>query len=520
MRKLLFLLAVTLLAGKGYPAEEALFRFVHITDQHFVDSGRIATDEWQKRSKRGTRDFQKGPANINKFVDWCNEKNVDFVVMTGDVLENMNYKESFPEFLTLSERLEMPYFVVPGNHDFRMEKLLDPKRGGVDFYFTAGGLVFAGIQTFNDMYTGMFHFVQKGSLERVSSLFAGNKGNPAIILAHSSIYGGDKVPVWAIPANAQQAREVFEKSGNVFAVLAGHIHIYTESVKNGITYITGPGFTEKPLYPFILWTVFPDRIEGIFFAVENDSVREINKGSVNIYPNRKVEGPPEPVVIEIPKHLQPSMGKIKPGDLQARTLPSSDGILKKIMGKDWSYFPGTEPVIWEGETVILPKGSAGWKYLKKSPKEKTEPDAGGKKWYEEGFVCENWEEGSLPASGKYRRNKTSKSDVKTVLSGEGYNYYWRLIFNLPEGMSKQRPQKAMLRIATDKCAVVYLNGTVIDEEREFHWADYWNRYVVFNASLLKEKDNTLAVKLMNPYTSSHSYLDVEMAVLLNTGEEK
>lgn len=507
--------AVILSAGMAFPAEEALFRFVHMTDLHFVDSGRLATKEWQEKSEKGTRDFQKGPSDIKNLVSWCNGQNVNFVVMTGDILENINYKESMPEFSSLFEGLKAPYFIIPGNHDFGLEKFIETKRGGVDFYFTAGGLVFAGIQTHNDMFTGMVHLLKKDSLEKLVSLLTENKERPTVVLTHSSVYGSNEVPDWALPSNAKQAREVFEKPGNVFAVLAGHIHIYTESFKNGITYITGPGLVEKPFYPFILWTVFPDKIEGRFFAVGDDSVSEIHKVFVNSYPNRAVpvKGAAEPVLIKIPERLRAGIGKIKPGDLQAKPIPSAEGLLEKVFGENWSYYPGGEPVAWENETIVLPKNSSGWKYLKKSGKEKMDADVNGKKWYEEGFVSENWEEGRLPASYKYRRNKTARVEVKTELPDTGSDYYWRLTFDMPPGLSEKPVQKAMLRVASDKFAVVYLNGKIIDEDTLGHWADYWNRYVVFESSMLKEKDNVLAVKLANPYVSSHSYLDVEIAVL-------
>ena len=74
------------------------FRFVQVTDLHY------------KNDKTSEENFDKIINNINK------TKNVEFVVFTGDNTNHSN-KEDYIKFLSQANTLNVPYYVVVGNHD-------------------------------------------------------------------------------------------------------------------------------------------------------------------------------------------------------------------------------------------------------------------------------------------------------------------------------------------------------------------------------------------------------------------
>lgn len=465
-----------------------IFRFVDITDIHFLDSETVNLPEWKERSKNSNLKYTQIPQRLKEFCSWVNKNNIGFVVITGDVLENIVYvKKSLPEFMEIMKNLKVPYFIVPGNHDFHLEKYLPEKLGGVDFYFLYGGMIFIGIPTSNIMCTAQGDLVLKQSLEKIAALTEKNKNNPIVIMCHHPLYPGKKVNPDFVPVNAKQVREVLEKSGNIFLVLQGHLHKFTDDTENGIRYITAPGFIVGPSFSFIVWNVYKDRLEGKIMMFSDQSIKEKKS-----------------ITVKIPPEYREKIRTPRNGEPVAKPMPEAKGKLTEWFGKKWSYYPGGTPVIWKNEKVILKRGSSGWKFV--VAKEDISADSEGKKWFEESYNTDDkWENVKLPVFyGKYRNIAKEGTELK-----RNNSYYFRLVFYLK---NPEKNKKAMLRVASDKCTEVYLNGKIIDKDKLFHWAEYWNRYVIFNSSLLKDGKNTLAVKLTNFPSCTTGFLDVEIAI--------
>ncbi|MCM8768903.1 MAG: metallophosphoesterase [Candidatus Omnitrophica bacterium] len=474
-----------------FSAEKPLFRFVHLSDIHFVDSIHLQQSPWKDISAKSTRKFDRMPEVLTRFVDWTNKESINLVLITGDILENPGQaKEAWPEIFSLLVRLKSPFFVVPGNHDFGIEQVMPIQYGGTGFWFSFNGFVFAGFQTYTHRWSGMVELAERKSLEGLASLSLTYLDTPIILLTHAPLYPGKIIPDWAPPANAAQIRQVIERCGNVILSLSGHIHVFTYGVEKGVSYVTAPGLVETPDFSFLLWSVYQNRLEGTIIS------------SVNFQP---VTGY-DKVTVAIPNRFQPGVKENK-GKPEARTWPESKGELTKWFGQDWSEYPGSSVISWEKEEVLLPRHSPGWVFWE----QETEPtaEAAGKKWFEPEYQPNNWNEGKLPAVFGYRRNQAAKAPVGTKLQSATPSY-WRKTFVLVEIPSDRR---VMLRVASDKSACVYLNGKLVDEERLSHWANYWNRYVILPATVLKPGENTIAIKLNNT-KSSHGYLDVEISAEL------
>jgi len=73
-----------------------LFRFAQITDTHLVDDASAAI------LRAGIRSLNEDP--------------VDFVLFSGDMMD-LGSEEQYEVFLSCLHALEMPYNVLPGNHD-------------------------------------------------------------------------------------------------------------------------------------------------------------------------------------------------------------------------------------------------------------------------------------------------------------------------------------------------------------------------------------------------------------------
>jgi 3',5'-cyclic AMP phosphodiesterase CpdA len=84
------------------------FRFAHITDLHLFQKGR---GEWHNYEL-----FEHAVTLTNAAVDSINAAMPAFVVVTGD-LTHFGSPESFDVARAALDRLKMPYFVTPGNHD-------------------------------------------------------------------------------------------------------------------------------------------------------------------------------------------------------------------------------------------------------------------------------------------------------------------------------------------------------------------------------------------------------------------
>ncbi len=76
-----------------------VIKFVQVTDSHF-----IAKNEYR------TEVLQETVNSINK------EKDISFVVFTGDNLDSPK-EEYLPDFVKIINKLNVPYYIVIGNHD-------------------------------------------------------------------------------------------------------------------------------------------------------------------------------------------------------------------------------------------------------------------------------------------------------------------------------------------------------------------------------------------------------------------
>ena len=98
MIKNIILTVVALLFLQSIVLADAI-KFVQVADSHFKNK-----DEYREQVLTNT------VKSINK------EKNISFVVFTGDNIDSP-HAEYLPEFVKIINKLNVPYYIVIGNHD-------------------------------------------------------------------------------------------------------------------------------------------------------------------------------------------------------------------------------------------------------------------------------------------------------------------------------------------------------------------------------------------------------------------
>lgn len=495
---LFFLIAVSWLT-RAMAGEVPLFRFVQASDLHYVATSRLATAEWVERSA-GQRKFVRVPHLLDQLAAWAQAESIDLAILTGDLFETpAEAAPAWPELSAALDRLGCPWFAVLGNHDYGVERALPPdavRHGLLDFAFSFGGIRFAGITTTATLFSGPVDVVPEATLEGLAADREAHPEQPLVILAHTPLYPGAATPSWGLPANAGSVRDVLERAGPVVLTLQGHLHAFTRDRHRGIAYVTAPALVQEP-HQFVLWSVYPDRLEGRLVSLAGRTA---------------VADAAEPSVVMLDARLRGTLRRPKrPYSVVAQPLPVSQGVLAKWFGAGWSYFPGTTPVHLERESIVIPRQSTGWKQFRVETRNATPPmDASGRAWYESDYDDSGWRNAILPVGYGPRRNLAAPVAPVTEVKPNRGVFLRRRLPGVP-AVAERRVQ-GLLRVASDKSAKVYLNGILLDEDPASHFADYWNRSVVFDRRLLNGGTNILSVHVRNDLPSSHQFFDLELAV--------
>ncbi|MBI2901562.1 MAG: metallophosphoesterase [Planctomycetes bacterium] len=248
----LLLAAAPARAQEEKPREAAPpYRFVHITDIHFEDSGRL---DWGVRNAKG----------FGEFVAFMNETmKPDLVVLTGDLVQDITQERPFKDlpptehvsqlrkFKEALAKLRAPCAVVGGNHDWtEFEEIFGHRNTRHD-----GPVAFVGL--------GLKHTNRPlgwGVFEDADWLKKQLDGESIVFLHHPLDF-----PTFQNPG---AVRKILEDSGKVKLVLQGHLHGFRDNPQKGIHYVTGPMFGTKG-NGFLVGEIHKDRIEIVRWGRED-----------------------------------------------------------------------------------------------------------------------------------------------------------------------------------------------------------------------------------------------------------
>ena len=231
-------------------AFSAVIKFVQVTDCHFK-----AKDEYRAQV------LQNAVKNINK------EKDIEFVVFTGDNLDSP-HEEYLPEFMKIINKLNVPYYIVIGNHDvFRNNGLskahyLEIVRDYNFFYkykkpnyvFKKDGFVFIVVDGAKEIIPGSIGYYKEETLTWLDKQLKKYKHKPVIILQHFPLIATKEVTTHEV-YQKEKYLDLLDKYDNVISIIAGHLHFNSEIMRNGVYHITSPTLlSEPPVYKVITVT--------------------------------------------------------------------------------------------------------------------------------------------------------------------------------------------------------------------------------------------------------------------------
>ena len=196
---------------------------------------------------------------IREAMDAFKAADVDICLCLGDLTDHApgNTKEDitryFCESLDLIKSYGMPFYLVPGNHDYAILKREDLSELGIktppytvsfggyeliilDANYRSDGRCFdvAGVEwTDSNLPKDQVAFL-KDALDKADK--------KCIVCIHENL--DPYVDVDHIVINAEEIRKIIRESGKVECVLQGHYHFGAEHTVDGIPYITFPAMGE------------------------------------------------------------------------------------------------------------------------------------------------------------------------------------------------------------------------------------------------------------------------------------
>lgn len=227
-----------------------VIKFAQVADAHF-----IAGNEYR------TQVLEEAVESINK------EKDIAFVVFTGDNIDSPK-PYYLPDFVKIINRLNVPYYIIIGNHDvyknngLSKAQYLEIIRENNFFYkytkpnyvFKKNGFVFIVVDGAKEVIPGTGGYYKQDTLNWLDKQLTKHKKSPVVILQHFPV----------VEPKESKTHEVYQKENylniidnhdNIVSVIAGHYHINGEKMRNGVYHISSPTLlSTPPVYKIITVT--------------------------------------------------------------------------------------------------------------------------------------------------------------------------------------------------------------------------------------------------------------------------
>lgn len=220
-------------------------KFVQVTDSHLsVDS------EYSQNV------LESAVEDINKLQD------VSFVVFTGDNISDPT-PENLRKFVDIVSKLNVPYYVAVGNHDvykskempktryyqiLREKHLLYPQRSA-NYKFQKDNFVFLILDGAKEIIPGPSGYYRESTLVWLDKELTKYSDKPVIIFQHFPVEypegAGSRLRTHKT-YRVEDYNEILENHHNVLAIISGHFHMNSETMKNGVYHINSPSLLALP----------------------------------------------------------------------------------------------------------------------------------------------------------------------------------------------------------------------------------------------------------------------------------
>jgi serine/threonine-protein phosphatase CPPED1 len=176
---------------------------------------------------------------FSQAVEQLNLLQPAFVVSVGDLIEGytkdpVKMAGEWKEFQSYVDKLQMPFFYVPGNHDVsNLAQTQDWKErfGRRYYHFLYRDVLFLALNSDDPAEEKKGPALSKEQIEYFAQVL---KANPSprwtVVLVHK--------PMWAFPTAAKNGWPELEQAlaGRPYTVFAGHVHRYQKFVRQGQNY--------------------------------------------------------------------------------------------------------------------------------------------------------------------------------------------------------------------------------------------------------------------------------------------
>jgi hypothetical protein len=198
---------------------------------------------------------QTGYINWEVFKDSINKVNLlqpEFVMTVGDLIEGNNSRpeivsKQWDDFDAQVNRLQMPFYYLPGNHDLRIvgnskicAKTWRERLGRTYYHFTYHDVLFLCVSTEDfppePAYTWANSYIGPEQVTYFEKVLAENQDvRWTMVFMHEPLY--EKVYFENYGSNGWEGIEA-ALQGRKYTVLAGHTHTHDKIIRKGQKYIT------------------------------------------------------------------------------------------------------------------------------------------------------------------------------------------------------------------------------------------------------------------------------------------
>ena len=226
------LLILVVFSGTAFAGE---IKFVQVTDSHFLSNNPYSANVLEAAVK-----------DINR------QSNVSFVVFTGDNIDSSRM-EDLSGFLKIVKKLNVPYYVIVGNHDVFKSNGISKQQymqsvrqanwfrgsSSPNYVFRKGEFVFIVVDGAKETIPGTGGYYRPATLEWLDKQLTKYKNRKVVILQHFPILQPNDSKTHRV-YQPENYYAVLNKHDNVIVIVSGHYHLNKEKMENGIYHINSP----------------------------------------------------------------------------------------------------------------------------------------------------------------------------------------------------------------------------------------------------------------------------------------
>jgi predicted phosphodiesterase len=262
--------------GGELPDAPPRFTFAAIGDPHIAEQGSVAHNDYRycKALEICAALLRNAVSDIN-----AHSPSPDFVFVLGDISDH-GYLAELELAKAILDSLRAPYYVVRGNHDARCDFWETVFGEGTRSYtLDQGGVHFIVADCATPKRGGVEIEWTRDVREWVRADIEAHAGAPVFFVTHANLYerswsaAFDSRDTYGLHPGAVELRDLLSSSGNVVAVVSGHVHANRLEVHDGLPCVE-VGSTCVARASVRYFQVFADRTEMTYERLSDASLQE------------------------------------------------------------------------------------------------------------------------------------------------------------------------------------------------------------------------------------------------------